>query len=162
MEYSLRLNGKQDALWLKKLIESKNFEVNYLNRKHNSLFIDEFDLREGLKITTFDNNFPPDHPAVSYETMFQEEDFNYQQTISYELENNQQYELWYKTMYEISFAILESLKVNGVFYHTSGEEIFFFEKGKYTFNGTYLELLQTHYGELLKNIEYSVFTKPHN
>ncbi|MGV2883036.1 hypothetical protein [Paenibacillus taichungensis] len=162
MEYSLRLNGKQDALWLEKLIESKNFEVNYITRQHNSLFIHEFGLSGGLKITAYDNNFPPDHPAASYETMFQEEDFIYQQTISYELENNQQYELWYKTMYEISFAILESLKVNGVFYHTSGEEIFFFENGKYTFNGTYLELLQTHYGELLENIEYSVFTKPHN
>ncbi|WP_433751042.1 hypothetical protein [Paenibacillus amylolyticus] len=162
MEYSLKLNGKQDALWLKKLIESMDFEVNYMNRIQNSMSIDEFDLKGGLKITTYDNNFPADHPAATYETMFQEEDFIYQQTISYELENNQQYELWYKTMYEISFAILESLRVDGVFYHTSGEEIFLFKNGKYTFNGTYLELLQTHYGELLENIEYSVFTKPHN
>lgn len=162
MEYSLKLNGKQDASRLKKIIESKNFEVNYMNRQHNSLIIDEFDLRVGLKITAYDNNFPPDHPAASYETMFQAEDFMYQQTISYELENNQQYELCYKTMYEISFSILKSLKVDGVFYHTSGEEIFFFKNGKYTFNVTYLELLQTHYGELLENIEYSVFTKPHN
>lgn len=162
MEYSLKLNGKQDALWLEKIIKSKNIEVNYMNRKQNSMSIDEFDLKGGLKITAYDNNFPPDLPAASYETMFQEEDFIYQQTISYELENNQQYELWYKTMYEISFAILESLRVDGVFYHTSGEEIFLFKNGKYAFNGKYLELLQTHYGELLENIEYSVFTKPHN
>lgn len=162
MEYSLKLNGKQDPLWLKGLIESKNFEVNYMKRQHNALFIHEFDLKGGLKITVYDNNFPANHPAATYETMFQEEDFIYQQTISYELENNQQYELWYKTMYEISFAILESIRVDGVFYHTSGEEIFLFKNGKYTFNRTYLELLQTHYEELLENIEYSVFTKPHN
>lgn len=162
MEYSLKLNGKQDPLWLKRLIESKNFEVNYMNRQHNALFIHEFDLSGGLKITVYDNNFPADHPAASYETMFQEADFIYQQTISFELENNQQYELWYKTMYEISFSVIGSLKVDGVFYHTSGEEIFFFKNGKYTFNVTYLEFLQTHYGELLENIEYSVFKKPHN
>lgn len=162
MEYSLKLNGKQDPLWLKKLIESKKFEVNYMNRKHNSMSIDEFDLRGGLKVTAYDNNFPLDHPAASYETIFQEENFIYQQTISYELENNELYELCYKTMYEISFAILESHRVEGVFYHTPGEEIFLFKNRKYTFNGTYLELLQTHYGELLENIEYSVFTKTHN
>jgi hypothetical protein len=93
MEYSLRLNGKQDALWLEKLIESKNFEVNYITRQHNSLFIYEFDLSGGLKITAYDNNFPPDHPAVSYETMFQEEDFNYQQTylMNWRITSNMNY-----------------------------------------------------------------------
>lgn len=81
-----------------------------------------------MKINIYDNHFPPNHPASSYETMFQEEDFIYEQTISYELKKNQHYEICYKMMYEISFAILESLHVSGIFYHTSGEEIFFMQK----------------------------------
>ncbi|MBU5353359.1 hypothetical protein ACN9MH_05070 [Paenibacillus silvae] len=155
MEYSLKLNGRQDALGIRSLLLSNNFKVSHTKNKNN----DEFELENGLKISIYDNLFPPNHPAASYETMFQEEDFIYEQTISYELKNDQNYELCYKTMYEISFAILKSLKVNGVFYHTSGEEIFFYKDGKYTFNRTYLELLQKSYGELLKHIEYEVFMK---
>lgn len=41
-------------------------------------------------------------------------------------------------MFEISFSILESLKTDGVFYHTSGEEIFYYKDGKYIFSGKYL------------------------
>lgn len=157
MEYSLKVNGKQDALWLKKLLGSKNIAFRYINKQHNSLSIDEFDLANGLRISVYENNFPPNHPAATYETMFQEEDFIYEQTISYELENNEQFEICYKTMYEVSFSILESLKVDGVFYHTSGEEIFFYRDGKYTFNGKYLELLEDQYSEILKNINYTLF-----
>jgi hypothetical protein len=153
MEYSLKLNGKQDALWIKNLLISKNPKVSYRKNANN----DEFDLGNGLKITLYDNHFPPNHPVASYETMFQEEDFIYEQTISYELKNNQQYEICYKMMYEISFAILESLHVNGIFYHTSGEEMFFYAEGTYTFNITYLELLRTNYEELLEHIEYENF-----
>ena len=153
MEYSLKLNGRQDTLWIKKLLISKNLKVSYTKNKNN----DEFDLGSRLKISIYDNLFPPNHPAASYETMFQEEDFIYEQTISKKLKNNQHYEFYYKTMYEISFAILESLHVDGIFYHTSGEEIFFYEEGIYRFNVTYLELLQTNYGELLEHIDYEIF-----
>jgi hypothetical protein len=154
MEYSLKLNGRQDTLWIKNLLMTKKLSVSYTKNEKN----DEFDLGNGLKIYIYDNDFPPNHPAASYETMFQKEDFIYEQTISYELKNNQHYEFCYKTMYEISFAILKSLHVDGLFYHISGEEIFFYEKGTYIFNGTYLELLQTNYGGLLEQIEYEVFT----
>ena len=153
MEYSLKLNGKQNALRMKNLLISKNLKVSYKKNEIN----DEYDLGNGLKINIYDHHFPTNHPAASYETMFQEEDFIYEQTISYELKNNQHYEICYKMMYEISFAILESLQVSGIFYHTSGEEIFFYAEGTYTFNITYLEMLQTNYGELLEHIEYENF-----
>jgi len=153
MEYSLKLNGRQDAIWIKNLLIIKNLNVSYRKSENN----DEFDLGNGLKITLYDNHFEPNHPAASYETMFQEEEFIYEQTISYELKNNQHYEVCYKMMYEISFSILESLHVSGIFYHTSGEEIFSYAEGTYTFNITYLEMLQTNYGELLEHIKYENF-----
>ncbi|GGG14100.1 hypothetical protein GCM10010912_68160 [Paenibacillus albidus] len=159
MEYSLKVNGqKTDAIWLMNVLEKKNLKAHYLRKYHNSFLVDEFSLSIGLRISIHENNYSPDHPAFSYETMFLEHDFVYQETVSFELDKFcERYELGYKTIYEISFLILESLKTEGLFYHTSGEEIFFYKDGKYIFNGKYLELLKDQYDDLLESLDYSLF-----
>jgi len=46
MEYSLKLNGRQDTLWIKNLLMTKKLSVSYTKNEKN----DEFDLGNGLKI----------------------------------------------------------------------------------------------------------------
>lgn len=159
MEYSLKVNGKKtDEIWLSDLLKKKNLIANYLRKYHNSFFIDEYSLSIGLGISIHENSYPPGHPAYSYETMFLEHDFVYQETVSFELDKfNEHHELGYRTMYEIVFSILESLKTEGIFYHTSGEEIFFYKDGKYIFNGKYLELLKDQYDDLLERLNFSLY-----
>lgn len=157
MEYSLKVNGKKtDAIWLSEFLKKKNLMVKYLRKHHNSLFIDEISLSIGLGISIHENMHPPGHPAYSYETIFLEHDFIYKETVSFELNKfNEHYELGYRLMYEIVFSILESIKTEGIFHHTSGEEIFFYKNGKYIFNGKYLELLKDQYDDLLERLNYS-------
>jgi len=159
MEYSLKTNGKKtDESWLSDLFKQKNLKANYLRKHHSSFFIDEFSLSIGLGISIHENSYPPNHPAYSYETIFLEHDFVYQETVSFDLDKfNEHHELGYRTMYEIVFSILESLKTEGIFYHTSGEEIFFYQDGNYIFNEKYLIWFKNQYEDLLERINYSLF-----
>ncbi|THF73938.1 hypothetical protein [Cohnella fermenti] len=158
MEYSLKVTGKKtDQKWLSDLLKKKNLTSDYLRKHHNAYFIDEFCLSIGLNIIVYENVNPPGHPAYSYETMFLEHDFVYQETVSFELDKfNDDHQLGYRAMLEIVFAILESLKNEGVFYHTSGGEILYFKEGRYILNQSYLEFLEEYYGELLGGIDYSL------
>lgn len=159
MEYSLKVNGKKtDEIWLGNLLKEKNLKANYLRKHHNSFIIDEFLLSTGLRISIYENSYPSGHPAYSFETMFLEHDFVYQETVSFELDKfSEHHELVYRTMYEMVFLILETFKTDGIFYHTSGEEIFFYKDKNYNFNGKYLDLLKNQYDDLLNGRIYSLF-----
>ncbi|WP_171684393.1 hypothetical protein [Paenibacillus planticolens] len=76
---------KTDELWLSDLIKKKNLKASYLRKYHNSFYIDEFSLNIGLRISIHENSYPPGHPAYSYETMFLEHEFVYQESVSSEL-----------------------------------------------------------------------------
>lgn len=160
MEYSLKVNGKKtDEISLINLLNKKDLNADYSRKHNNSFSIDEYSLDIGLRIIIYENGYPPGHPAFSYETMFLEHDFVYQETVSFELDKfYEPHEISYRAMYDITFSILETLKSEGIFYHTSGEEIFFYKNGEYFFNERYLEFLKNQYNDLLKNINYSLFS----
>ncbi|MCD1261734.1 hypothetical protein B5M42_023305 [Paenibacillus athensensis] len=160
MEYSLKTKGNQTSqLWLSDLLAKQNLDFRYVHMQHLTGVSDEFSLNIGLNICIHENKYPPGHPAHSYETIFLEHDFVYQETVSFDFHKFNEYQdAADKKMYEIVFSIIQAHKSEAIFYHTSGEEIFYYTHGNYLFNEIYLSWLQNHHSDLLEKIKYSIFT----
>lgn len=157
MEYSLKINGeKVDVVRLKVYLEKQQLEfcdsVKYIDSK----VVEEIILDIGLSISIFANILPTNHPGYAYETMFLEEDFEYQETVSFDLNPSGDYETAYRIMYEICFAILEMFEAQGILHHVSGEEMFLYKDGQFLFNESYMKWLNENYRGLLQDRQSNI------